>query len=282
MKKPKTISIIGGTGQMGGIFAKEFRKKGYKVIISGRKTKISNIEATKRGDVVIVSVPIRATGKIIKEIGPYVRPGCLLTDFTSVKILPSKAMEISTKAEIIGGHPLFGPNSNPKNKTFVLCPVRGKSYIKWYKSFLQSIGMNVVEITADEHDQQMAVIQCLNHLSNISLAHTLKNLGFDLKKSKPLFTPAYFLRIYPVGRMLSQSPELYADIETYNPYSKQASKAFLKSVKRIHKDIKKENKNDIEDLIKELQLYFKPLIKESVKITQKMIKDIMENENGKK
>ncbi len=42
-RKIKTISIIGGTGQMGSVFAKAFRDKGYEVIISGRKTEITPI-----------------------------------------------------------------------------------------------------------------------------------------------------------------------------------------------------------------------------------------------
>src|SRR3989344_3074917 len=93
----KTISIIGGTGRMGQVFAKAFKDKGYNVIISGRNTSINMVEAAQKGDIVIITVPISETESVIKNIGSYVRKEALLTDFTSIKVNPIKWMKKYSK-----------------------------------------------------------------------------------------------------------------------------------------------------------------------------------------
>jgi len=91
MEKLK-IGIIGGTGQMGQWFKRFFEKEGHKVVIAGRKTKITPKECAAQCDVVIMSVPIDVTIKTIKEIAPLVREDALLMDLTSIKKEPVEAM----------------------------------------------------------------------------------------------------------------------------------------------------------------------------------------------
>ncbi|MBW2650637.1 MAG: hypothetical protein JRC66_06445 [Deltaproteobacteria bacterium] len=51
------IGIIGGTGGIGRWFANFFKKEGYVVHVSGRRTGMSMDEMAERCQVVIVSVP---------------------------------------------------------------------------------------------------------------------------------------------------------------------------------------------------------------------------------
>lgn len=275
--KPLTISIIGGSGKMGQLFKKEFKKQGHNVIISGRKTKINNKEAAIKGDIVVVSVPVRETKRIIDEIIPYVRPSSLLTDFTSVKINPCNWMR-NSNSNVVGGHPVFGPLKDIKGQNFVLCPVKGN--FNEYKSILENMGLNVILMKPEEHDKEMAVIQCLNQLSNIAFGDSIKQLKFNL--NNPLTSPNFQLRLYPVGRVLSQDAEMWADIETENPYSKDVAKVFQESTNKIKQLIEKNDKQGIENLIKETRVYFSPLEKESQELTQKMLKEINKFKNNKK
>ena len=70
--------IIGGTGKMGRLFAKVFEKAGYEVLVSGRKTVITSTDIAEQCDIVIISVPIRETVRVISEIAPLLTPGQLL------------------------------------------------------------------------------------------------------------------------------------------------------------------------------------------------------------
>ena len=75
-----TVGIIGGTGQMGRFFKKLFEKNNCKVLISSRKTKLKPEDCAKQSDVVLISVPIDATIKVIKKVAPYVNKNSLLID----------------------------------------------------------------------------------------------------------------------------------------------------------------------------------------------------------
>lgn len=255
-KKTKIISIIGGTGAMGQMFARVFMLKGYEVLIAGRKTKLRPKEAAKRGDLVIICVPISMTEKVIKEIAPFVRREAILSDFTSVKTMPNEIMRASSKGQIVGAHPIFGPIADLTGQPLVVCPERiSKAALTWYKNLFKSLGLKVIEMSAQDHDKQMAVVQCLNHLSNLVFANTIKDLKFDLI-NRELFSPAFILKLNLIKRMLSQSSALYAEIETYNPYAKLMSDRYRESLEEIKKEIDRGDEKALESKILDIQRYF--------------------------
>lgn len=269
--KPKIISIIGGRGKLGSLFAKEFKRQGYKVLISGRTTVLTNIEAAKQGDVVIVSVPIRKTIEVIKEIGSFVKQDSLLTDFTSIKVYPCKAMLNYSKAEVIGGHPLFGPSAGIKGQNMILCPERGNSYLSWYKKTLRKMNLNVDTLTAEQHDKQMALVQALNHLSNLAFGNTLKKLNLKDISCKHT-TPAYLLRLFTLGRLFSQEKELYSDLMAMNPYTKTVMSVLTKNTIELNSIIQKSNKPAFESFFQDTKSIFEPIIESSSYITSDFIK----------
>ena len=116
--------IIGGTGRMGRLFARVFKNAGYEVLVSGRKTAITSADIVQQCDIVIVSVPIHDTVRVIDDIAPLLKPGQLLCDFTSLKVRPVEAM-LRSEADVIGLHPMFGPTVKSINRqTIIVCPVR--------------------------------------------------------------------------------------------------------------------------------------------------------------
>ena len=262
------IAIIGGKGQMGQMFAKLLKDKGCEVVLTGRND--NNIEAAKNADIIIVSVPIRETVKVIEEITPHIKEDALLTDFTSVKINPTNAMK-KAKCAVLGGHPLFDSSVGFENQNFILCPIKENDNSKWYREFLKSLKLNIIELSADEHDRQMAVIQGLTHISNISLGYALKKLGYNLDKGEKLSSPVYLLRLYTAGRILAQDEKLYSDIEMENPYSKETAKAYLEAVKEIEASIEKGNKTEFERIFLESKQYFGDKCKKAMELTSKVL-----------
>ncbi|MDO8511323.1 MAG: prephenate dehydrogenase/arogenate dehydrogenase family protein [Nanoarchaeota archaeon] len=266
--KPKTISIIGGRGKMGSLFADAFQQRDYTVLVSNESNS-NNIKLAQQGDVVIVSVPLQKTEEVIQEIGPYVRKEALLTDFTSVKIKPVAAMLKYSQAEVIGGHPLFGPSVDSfKGEKMVLCPERGKEYLSWYKRTMEELGMKIYLMTAEEHDKIMAEKQVLVHLSNLYFANTLAKIKQG-KNQPEISTPAYILRLYAVKRMLSQDPSLYSGIFFENPFTDKVVRAYEKSVKEVNALVQGRTKMGLENKLRSLQEEFKDhpaLRKKRVKI----------------
>lgn len=271
--KPDTISIIGGSGQMGKKFEKSLKKLGYKVLISDLETKLSNKEAASRGDVVIITVPISETEDVIREIIPFLKKKALLTDFTSIKMKPVELMLRSdSRVEVLGGHPLFGPTTDFKGQNIILCKGREGDYSRWYRNFLKELGLKIIEMNPEEHDRQMAVIQCLTHFSNLSLGSALSKINYDLTLGEKIATPVYKLRFYGVGRILAQNPVLYADIQTYNPFAKEVSRVYLEAVKELNDSVRKNDIRGFIDIFKKSQKYFGKFKEKSLKVTDKLIK----------
>ena len=244
------ITIIGGSGEFGRVFASLFKEDGHEVVITGRDVRKGekvagelgveftndNTGAAQKADIVIISVYIDNTLDVIKEVAPHVRPRCLLMDFTSVKIEPCRAMEehAGKGVEIIGTHPMFGPRvASLEGQAVIVVPMRAKKWKKFLLDFLSRHKAKVFETTPDEHDRAMAVVQGLTHFTYISTASTLKALDIDVKDSRNYASPIYILMLDLIARIVGQSPQLYASIQMHNPHIKEVHRAFIEQASKL-------------------------------------------------
>ncbi|MHC1631160.1 MAG: prephenate dehydrogenase/arogenate dehydrogenase family protein [Methanotrichaceae archaeon] len=243
--------IVGGTGETGSWFARYFKDHGFQVSVWGPSGKIevaeqlgvnfaqNLIDAVKKSDVVLLSVPIRQTVEVIKELAPQMRPNSLLMDVTSLKSRPMNAMleHAPENVELLGTHPMFGPTiPEIAGQTVILVPVKGRSD-KWLpvmESIFRGDGAKVETLGPEEHDEIMAVVQALTHFAYISVGTALKSLDFDVAKSRKFMSPVYEIMIDFVGRILAQNPELYASIQE-NPKAKKVRTIYINECLRLAK-----------------------------------------------
>ena len=235
-----TIGIIGGHGNLGSYFARFFKKLGYSVLISDLDTKLSNLELAQKSDVVIVSVPIEKTLKVIKKVAPHVKKEGLLMDFTSIKAQPVKAM-LKSPASVVGCHPMFGPTVSIKNQIVILSRARGNKWYNWIKNFFLDNDAIVKELNPTKHDEFMTVIQSLTHFTDITLAHALAKINIPIREFLKYQSPSYHLKLVMMGRILNQDAGLYGNIQIQNPKTKNILKMYLKSAKELQKIVKKKN-----------------------------------------
>ena len=211
--------IIGGTGKMGRLYVPVFERAGYEVSVSGRSTTVTNTTVARTCDLVIVSVPIHDTVRVIDEIAPYLREDQILCDFTSLKSEPIRAM-LRSKAEVIGLHPMFGPTvSSISGQTIVMCPARAAdATLDQLKSIFLKEGAVCTIATPEDHDRIMAIVQGLTHFVTICMADSIRRLGVDIQETEKFMSPVYQIELSLMGRLLSQDPALYADILEQNPF----------------------------------------------------------------
>jgi len=211
--------IIGGTGRMGQLFVPVFERAGYEVLVSGRSTKLTAADIAKQCDIVIVSVPIRDTVTVIEQIAPLLTRDQLLCDFTSLKVKPLEAM-LKSKANVVGLHPMFGPTvGSLKSQTIIVCPARVEEHLlDRLVTIFRNEGARCTMTTPEEHDKMMAVVQGLTHYVTLCMADSIRRLGMDIEATKEFTSPVYQIELSLVGRLLSQDPDLYADILQQNPY----------------------------------------------------------------
>lgn len=238
------IGIIGGRGKTGCQFARIFRKIGFKVVVSDLKTKLTNQELIEKSDVIVFSVPLHLSEKIIQQEVRNVREGQVVLDVSSLKERQVKSMNAG-KGETIGMHPLFGPSHKDfKGLSMVLCPGNCKKVtLNKFKKMFEAMGMKISVMKPSEHDKLMAVVQVIPHLKTILAGELLREFGMSPKVPYEVSTPVYKLELDIIGRIFSQDGELYNSIIVGNPYSKRLMKALSRIVKKYEGgDLKTLNK----------------------------------------
>ena len=232
--KDAVIGIIGGTGGMGRWFADLLQNEGCSVHVWGRKSAMSIKELVDLCNVIVISVPISATAEMIKQVGPLVTKDKLLMDLTSLKKEPVELMLAHSQAEIIGCHPLFGPQiKDVAGLNVVLCPARGGKWFNWLRVVLEKNGLVVTEKTPEEHDKMMAIVQALNHLNTITLGLALAGTGIPLDKISKFSTPIFQAKVDIIKKVFTENPGLYTDIIMQNSATRKMLDLYEKALADI-------------------------------------------------
>ena len=129
MELSNLVGIVGGRGKTGSQFVKLFRGLGFEVIVSDLKTKLTNSELIKKADIVVFSVPLHLSEKIMTEEISSSKKGQIVLDVSSLKEKQVRALN-KGKAEVLGMHPLFGPSRDDfKGLSMILCPGKCKKML---------------------------------------------------------------------------------------------------------------------------------------------------------
>ena len=212
--------IIGGTGQMGRFFAGVFEEAGWDVIVSGTKTPLTNRDVAEMADLVMVSVPIRATVGVIREVAPLLSEEQVFCDLTSLKVEPVRAM-LASRAEVIGLHPMFGPGAVSLRADVVATPARCAPTLEGLLSVFRDQGAAITLSTPEDHDRMMAVIQGLTHFGALAKAEAIRRTGTDVDETLSFTSPIYRIEMGLAGRLLAQDAGLYGDMLLMNPPSQR-------------------------------------------------------------
>lgn len=203
---------------MGRWFVRFLEQEGYSVHVRGEGTGLSLEEMTGTCSVIAVAVPMGATVPVIEETGPLLREDALFMDLTSLKKEPVEAMLRYSTSEVVGCHPLFGPDvMSVKDQNVVLCPARGNRWLPWLRDLFRSRGGRVVETTPERHDRAMAVVQGLTHLTTVLMGEVFKESGLSREDLDLVSTPVFRAKRAMVEKVAS-SPRLYGEMLTMNPY----------------------------------------------------------------
>src|SRR3954452_17544404 len=116
----------------------------------------TNAEAVKDADLVIVCIPVGASGPVAAEIATHLKPGAIVSDVGSVKnqVLKDMAPHIPPGVHLIPAHPVAGTeNSGPDagfpelfvNRWCILTPPDGAeaTVVEKLKAFWTALGANV-------------------------------------------------------------------------------------------------------------------------------------------
>ncbi len=202
----RRVALI-GIGLIGSSLSHAMRRRGLAGTIVGhartaetRQTALSlglidtafasAAEAARDADLVILCVPVGACGPLSAELGPFLKPGAILTDVGSVKaaIVRDCAPHVPAGVHFIPGHPIAGTEQSGPEAGFatlfdgrwcVLTPVDGCDplAVERLKAFWQACGSNVDIMTAEHHDMVLAITSHVPHAIAFNIVNTAAHLA---------------------------------------------------------------------------------------------------------
>ena len=208
----RSVVIVGGNGQLGGLFGRMFKLSGYQVKVLGSQDWDHADEILHDAGLVVVTVPIHLTQGVIEKLG-NLPDDCILCDLTSIKSKPLQSMMTVHNGPVVGLHPMFGPDvPSLAKQVIVYCDGRGEEQYQWLLKQFSIWGASLCNIDASEHDHGMTLIQALRHFTSFAYGLHLSRENPNIDKLLQLSSPIYRLELAMVGRLFGQDPNLYGDI----------------------------------------------------------------------
>ena len=185
-----------------------------------------------QADIVWLCPAISALDQVLTEIAPFVRPGQTIADTCSVKIVPSQQMlnRLPPQVRLLATHPMFGPDSarlGLSGLPIVLHDLRDAAKpLEFWKTAFSGLGMNVLQMTPEEHDQAAAYTQGITHF----LGRVLDDMGLQ---SHPIATRGYQRLLDLVQQTCNDPFQLFLDMQNYNPHTPAMRADLKRSLERI-------------------------------------------------
>jgi len=190
------------------------------------------LEELFQADIVWLCPAISSLDEVLTEIAPLVRPGQVIADTCSVKIVPARQMvaRLPAHARLLATHPMFGPDSAKAGLAglpVVLHDLRGgaDAFAFWSRTFTDW-GLAVLPMTPEDHDRAAAYTQGVTHF----LGRVLDDMGLQ---GHPIATRGYQRLLDLVQQTCNDPFQLFLDMQNFNPHT-AAMRADLKaSLERI-------------------------------------------------
>jgi len=217
-----SIGII-GFGRFGKVLA-NILQKGFTINAYDPKpnynfsdVSFKNLDTVLLEKVIFIAVPIRYFKSVIQEISPNLLEGTTIIDVCSVKKHPTKIMIdfLPDYAGIIATHPMFGPDSFISNNRLKMMMDSTRdihNQFDFWRQFFIDQGIQVMEMSPDEHDKLAAKTQGVTHF----LGRMLKEFGI---RKTDIDTQGFSDLLDLVDQTCNDTWELYTDLQLYNPYT---------------------------------------------------------------
>ncbi|MCK8781223.1 prephenate/arogenate dehydrogenase family protein [Rhizobium sp. NTR19] len=251
------IALI-GIGLIGSSIARDVRALGLArdVVISTRSTDTlkraeelelgthyepSAAEAVRDADLVIVSVPVGASGAVAEQIAGNLKSGAIVTDVGSTKasVIAQMAPHMPSHVHFIPGHPLAGTEkSGPdagfaglfKDRWCIFTPLPDTDQVALdrLKAFWTALGSRIDEMDPQHHDKVLAIVSHLPHIIAYNIVGTADDLE-TVTESEVIKYSASGFRDFT--RLAASDPTMWRDVCLHN------KDAILEMLARFSEDL---------------------------------------------
>ncbi|MCK0150364.1 prephenate dehydrogenase [Marivita sp. S6314] len=186
---------------------------------------LTSLRSVSQADVILIAAPVSAFEQVVSDIAVTCKPGALIVDVGSVKVIPAEIMRrlLPNHVDIVATHPLFGPQSagqGIEGLKVAVCPVQGQRHTQVAAFLRKCLGLTVILTTPEDHDNEVAVVQGLTHL----IAKVLLKMG---PLPTRMTTKSFDLLSEAISMVQFDAPEVFEAIEKANPYAETVRRQFF-------------------------------------------------------
>lgn len=195
-----------------------------------------SLEEVARAEVLFLLVPIASFRECCEQVAKHITPSTLIVDACSVKMFPLQIMRetFSSDQPLMAMHPLFGPDSikasgGTNSHKIVLCTETQEASAQHMRAIFEQMGLEIMVLSAEEHDQAMAHTQALAHFLGRAPALSAQQNYFS--------TPSFELLKNMAHMVTQDQEELFFDMHRYNPFTQAVREQFLEQLTTLHQTL---------------------------------------------
>lgn len=198
-------------------------------------------DIVRHADLIIVSVPVGASGAVAKDIAFHLKPGAIVTDVGSTKasVIEQMLPHIPEGVHFIPGHPIAGTERSGPEAGFaelfegrwcILTPLEGTDPEAQEKlsNFWRACGSKIDVMEHEHHDRVLAVVSHLPQIISYNIVGTASDLE-TVTDSEVIKYSASGFRDFT--RLAASDPTMWRDICLHN------QDAILEMLSRFSEDL---------------------------------------------
>ncbi len=235
--------------------AKQMQNKRLKLGLVDRIETLE--EAVKNTDFVIIAIPVDKELEVLPKVLDIIDSGTTVIDMGSTKrVIIEQVKDHPRRKNFVPVHPMSGTeNSGPtaaledlfRGKIAILCDTgdSGPQHMALVEKMIQSLGMDMAYMSADEQDHSTAFVSHLPHAAAFALANAVqskedRNIIFDLASGGFRSTV----------RLAKSSVTMWHPIFQQNRnYVVESLDVYIKHLQEFRDTLREEDDNKLKELI---------------------------------
>lgn len=202
---------------------------------------IDDLTGAARADLIIVCVPVGASGSVAEALKPHIKAGAIISDVGSTKasVVAQMAPHIPAYAYLLPAHPVAGTEHSGPDAGFadlfsdrwvIVTPLSHTpaEIVERLSAFWRGCGAQVSEMTPEHHDLVLAITSHIPHLIAYNIVGTAAHLG-EVTQSEVISYSAGGFRDFT--RIAASDPTMWRDVFLHN------KDAVLEMLGRFNEDL---------------------------------------------
>jgi prephenate dehydrogenase len=191
-----------------------------------------------KADLLFLCVPISALETCLKDIKPHLAETTTVVDVCTVKMYAAQTMErVLGGHRMIATHPMFGPQSSRNGTDFfglklVSHNLNAPAFIyDVFTLFWNNLGVQVIEISPEEHDRFAAF--------SINYNHLVGRIGQEIGlQTTPIDTQGFQVIYDAMHYVTNDTWQLFRDMQNYNPFAEEMRNKVRIALEQIENQLK--------------------------------------------